>query len=39
MRVIQCVRCDDACDLYTIISRSCAREELWVYDICDYAAI
>ena len=39
MRVIQCVRSFDACDIYTIISQSCTRKDLWAEDICDYAAI
>ena len=39
MRVTQCVRSYDACDLYTIISRSCTRKDSWAEDICNYAAI
>ena len=38
MRVIQCVRSYDTCDLYTIRSRPCTRKDLWAEDICDYAA-
>ena len=39
MRVIQCVRSYDPCDLYSIISRSRTRKDLLAEDICDYAAI
>ena len=36
MRVTQCVHSYDACDLYTIISRSCTRKDSWAEDICNY---
>ena len=39
MRMKQCLRSYEACDLYTIISRSCTRKDLMAEDICDYAAI
>ena len=40
MRVIQCVRNYDACDLNTIIYHDhCTRKDFWDEDRCDYAAI